>query len=178
MPHALAPQQPTPHTAIDYTDDALPQHMLVPEGEDINAETPPLIQHDDDMDSKDADNDVESSPSCQYSRCTTRGRRPTLYQEKFPYVTSIAEYDLVEAHDCAFLACFPSYKDMWSSQADSQVRLMEEFNTMQDLDVKKRKACLCVRGDQQVEGIDYFETHAPVVSWSTLRTVMTLAVNL
>eukprot|EP00957_Ditylum_brightwellii_P041227 3121106-Ditylum_brightwellii.AAC.1 len=43
---------------------------------------------------------------------------------------------------------------------------------------KKSKAHLCVRGDQHVEGIDYFETYAPEVSWSTVRTVMTLAVNL
>eukprot|EP00957_Ditylum_brightwellii_P085376 6495112-Ditylum_brightwellii.AAC.1 len=57
-----------------------------------------------------------------------------FYQEEFPYVTGIAEYDPVEAYDCAFLACLPSYKDMQSLQADSQVILMEEFNTMQDLD--------------------------------------------
>eukprot|EP00957_Ditylum_brightwellii_P186720 14217870-Ditylum_brightwellii.AAC.1 len=47
-----------------------------------------------------------------------------------------------------------------------------------DGSVKKRKVRLCVRGDQQVEGIDYFETYAPIVPWSTIRTVMTLAVNL
>eukprot|EP00957_Ditylum_brightwellii_P129974 9913241-Ditylum_brightwellii.AAC.2 len=231
MPYALALWQPTPHTAIDDTDDALPQHMLVPEGEVVNEETPSLIQCDDDTYSKDNDDDVdvEPSPPCQYPHRTTRGSRPTLYQEEFPHVTGIAEYD----------------------PADSQARLVEEFNTMQDLDgyvnavhplvfaakanaldmpnyyqamnqpdaplfvkameeemaaiealeaweiidqaevpyiargirrtliectwafkvkkipdgsVKKRKAQLCMCGDQQVEGIDYFETYAPVVS--------------
>ena len=44
--------------------------------------------------------------------------------------------------------------------------------------MKKIKARLCVRGDQQIKEVDYFETYAPVVSWSTVRTVMTLAVNL
>eukprot|EP00957_Ditylum_brightwellii_P052671 3993020-Ditylum_brightwellii.AAC.1 len=44
--------------------------------------------------------------------------------------------------------------------------------------VKKRKAILYVRGGQQIKDVDYFETYAPVVSWSTICTVMTLAVNL
>ena len=44
--------------------------------------------------------------------------------------------------------------------------------------VKKFKARFCARGDQQQEGIDYFETWAPVVQWSTVRIVMTLAVKL
>eukprot|EP00957_Ditylum_brightwellii_P073414 5578953-Ditylum_brightwellii.AAC.3 len=57
MPHALVPQQPTPHTVIDDTEDALPQHMPAPEGGDANAEPPPLVQHDNDADSKDNDND-------------------------------------------------------------------------------------------------------------------------
>eukprot|EP00957_Ditylum_brightwellii_P014570 1097699-Ditylum_brightwellii.AAC.1 len=54
------------------------------------------------------------------------------------------------------------------------------FKVKQFLDglVKKHKTRLCVRGDQQVKGIDYFETYAPVVPWSTIRTVMTLVVNL
>lgn len=43
--------------------------------------------------------------------------------------------------------------------------------------VKKFKARFCVRGDRQVEGIDYFETWAPVVQWTTVRTMMILAAN-
>jgi hypothetical protein len=43
--------------------------------------------------------------------------------------------------------------------------------------VKKFKARLCVRGDQQTEGIDFFETWSPVVQWTTVRTMMILAAN-
>ena len=35
-----------------------------------------------------------------------------------------------------------------------------------------------MRGDQQIKGVDYFETYAPVVQWSTVRMAMTLAANL
>ena len=38
----------------------------------------------------------------------------------------------------------------------------------------KFKARYCGRGDLQREGIDYFETYAPVVQWSTVRLVLTL----
>jgi hypothetical protein len=44
--------------------------------------------------------------------------------------------------------------------------------------VKKFKARFCARGDRQQEGIDYFETWAPVVQWSTVRIVMVLAAKL
>jgi hypothetical protein len=43
--------------------------------------------------------------------------------------------------------------------------------------VKKFKARLCVRGDQQTEGVDFFETWSPVVQWTTVRTMMILAAN-
>ncbi len=44
--------------------------------------------------------------------------------------------------------------------------------------VKKFKARFSARGDRQKEGIDYFETWAPVVQWSTVRIVMILAIKL
>ena len=43
---------------------------------------------------------------------------------------------------------------------------------------KKLKARFCVRGDQQVEGVDFFETFAPVVQWSTIRLLLVLSQKL
>jgi len=44
--------------------------------------------------------------------------------------------------------------------------------------VKKLKAWLCIHGDQQMEGIDFFETYSPVIAWSTVRLLMVLSVVL
>eukprot|EP00957_Ditylum_brightwellii_P118044 9002732-Ditylum_brightwellii.AAC.1 len=44
--------------------------------------------------------------------------------------------------------------------------------------MKKQKARLCVRSDQQVKDVDYFEAFALVVSWIIVPTIMTLAVTL
>jgi hypothetical protein len=44
--------------------------------------------------------------------------------------------------------------------------------------VKKFKARICAGGYKQQEGINYFETWAPVVQWSTVQIVMTLALKL
>ncbi len=41
--------------------------------------------------------------------------------------------------------------------------------------VKKFKAHFCACGNQQKEGIDFFETWSPVVQWSTIRIVMILS---
>ena len=44
--------------------------------------------------------------------------------------------------------------------------------------IKKLKARFCARGDKQIEGVDFFETYAPVVSWNTVRTLLALEVHL
>eukprot|EP00956_Cyclotella_meneghiniana_P030803 scaffold78713_cov46-Cyclotella_meneghiniana.AAC.1 len=40
--------------------------------------------------------------------------------------------------------------------------------------IKKYKARFCARGDKQIEGVDYFETYAPVVRWTTIRLLLIL----
>ena len=42
--------------------------------------------------------------------------------------------------------------------------------------VKKLKARICV--DQQIKGLDVFDTFAPVVQWSVVRLVLTLSIAL
>ncbi|KAL7477038.1 hypothetical protein ACHAW6_002859 [Cyclotella cf. meneghiniana] len=40
---------------------------------------------------------------------------------------------------------------------------------------KKFKACFCIWGDRQVEGVDFFETWAPIIQWTTIQSMMVLA---
>ena len=47
-----------------------------------------------------------------------------------------------------------------------------------DGSVKKFKARFCTRGDRRLKGVDYFETWAPVVQWSTIRVVMIITLKL
>ena len=47
-----------------------------------------------------------------------------------------------------------------------------------DGSIKKLKARFCVRGYEQIEGVDYFDTYAPVVSWTTVRLLLVLSIVL
>ena len=44
--------------------------------------------------------------------------------------------------------------------------------------IKSFKARFCVRGDMQIEGVDFYETYAPVANWTTIRTLLVLSVQL
>jgi hypothetical protein len=41
----------------------------------------------------------------------------------------------------------------------------------------KFKARFCVRGDLQKEGVDLFDTYAPVCQWSTLKMILTMVLH-
>ena len=41
--------------------------------------------------------------------------------------------------------------------------------------VRKFKGRYCVRGDKQIKGVDYSETYAPVVAWTTVRMMLVMA---
>ena len=44
--------------------------------------------------------------------------------------------------------------------------------------IHKYKARICVRGDKQEHGYDYFDTYAPVVRWNTVRLLLILTATL
>jgi hypothetical protein len=52
-----------------------------------------------------------------------------------------------------------------------------KLKRLPDGSASKFKARYCVRGDMKQEGVDYFETYAPVVQWSTIRMLLTLVLR-
>ena len=47
-----------------------------------------------------------------------------------------------------------------------------------DGSIRKLKARICARGFEQIEGVDYFETFAPVVQWMTIRVCLIMIILL
>jgi hypothetical protein len=41
--------------------------------------------------------------------------------------------------------------------------------------IRKLKARFCARGDKQMEGVDFFETFAPVCNWQTVRIMLIIS---
>jgi hypothetical protein len=42
--------------------------------------------------------------------------------------------------------------------------------------IRKFKAIFCARGDHQIDGLDFFETFAPVVAWETIRIMLIMSI--
>ena len=47
-----------------------------------------------------------------------------------------------------------------------------KLKRLQDGTPSRFKARFCARGDLQREGVDFFDTYAPVVQWSTIRLLL------
>jgi hypothetical protein len=43
--------------------------------------------------------------------------------------------------------------------------------------IRKLKARFCARGDHQIEGLDLFETFAPVVAWEKIRIMLIMSIT-
>jgi hypothetical protein len=41
--------------------------------------------------------------------------------------------------------------------------------------IRKFKARFCARGDRQIEGVDFFDTFAPVINWTSVRLLLILS---
>ena len=61
----------------------------------------------------------------------------------------------------------PKYKVLKGTWVFKLRRLPDRFPL-------KNEARFCVQEDSQTEGVDYFETYALVVQWSTVRTLLNL----
>ena len=44
--------------------------------------------------------------------------------------------------------------------------------------IQKFKAIFCVRGDQHIEGVEFFENFATVVQWSMIRLIMIMSLTI
>ena len=64
------------------------------------------------------------------------------------------------------------------SKGKKVIKLIWAFRQKQTPDgcPTKKKARLCVRGDQMVQNVDYFESYSPVVQWSSVRLMLILSI--
>ena len=73
------------------------------------------------------------------------------------------------------------YQDVVYCEDDMNViRSTWDFELKQYPDglIKNTKSRLCAHGDMQLEGIDLFETYAPVVQWTTFLLMLIIEVLL
>ncbi|CAM6106257.1 unnamed protein product [Calypogeia fissa] len=79
-----------------------------------------------------------------------------------------SEFEAHQHNNTWELVPHPSGKDVLSCKWVLRDKLDHEGNI-------KHKARIVARGNEQIEGVDYDETFAPVIKWSTVRLVIALA---
>ncbi len=106
----------------------------------------------------------EDNPSFDTATCGP-------FQAQFWQAMKMELHTLVNKFDCWDYVPNPGKNVMPSTWAF-------KIKHYPDGHVKKFKACSCKRSERQTEGVDYFETWAPVVMRSTVRIVMVLVATL
>jgi hypothetical protein len=91
-----------------------------------------------------------------------------------------AEYWEAAVKEIETLEAMGAWEVVDRSEAENVIDSIWAFKLKRFPDgmVKKFKARFCARGDQQLEGVDFFETYAPVVQWTTVRLMLILEVLL
>jgi len=73
-------------------------------------------------------------------------------------------------------------KDVPKIEDDNERKVLKgtwafKIKRLPDGTALKYKSRFCCRGDLQTEGVDFFDTFAPVVQWSTIRLLLTLVLS-
>jgi len=89
------------------------------------------------------------------------------------------EYKAAMEIEVQALECVNTWSEMLKSDVPKGFTVLQltwafKLKWYPDGSPHKFKARLCVRGDKQTEGVDYFEKYAPVVSWYSVHMLLTL----
>ena len=176
-------------------DSFLGTNMVPPQREDQNAKTPELI-------------DVLNSPLARYISFAANecgyGEpeiKDLLVNTVHPLFLKAKAAASAKDNPTWWQAMASEHADDFWEAAKAEIRTLEEMDSWTVVDrtsdmnviggtwafkikrfpdgvIKKFKARFCARGDQQLEGVDFFETYAPVVQWSTVRLMLILEILL
>ena len=176
-------------------DSFLGTNMVPPPKEDQNAKTPKLT---DVLNSPLARYITFAANECGYGEPEIKDLLVNTVHPMFLKAKSAAS-----KHDNPtwWQAMASEHADDFWEAAKTEIRTLEEMDSWRVVDrtpdmnviggtwafkikrfpdglIKKFKARFCARGDQQLEGVDFFETYAPVVQWSTVRLMLILEILL
>jgi hypothetical protein len=82
------------------------------------------------------------------------------------------EFDTLEKKNCWDVVDRPKDRSIVSSTWVFKIKRYPDGS------LRKLKARFCARGFEQIEGVDYTETFAPVVNWTTVRFLLMMSILL
>ena len=145
----------------------------------------------------------QSTPATRFLKQSTYLSADETYEDIHPlaFVAKVQSHNTDNPTYSDILRCEDEERKLWDAAMIKELKSLRDLgsfklvprprgsNVLQstwafkkkrypDGDLKKYKARFCVRGDQQIEGVDVFETYAPVVSWITVRILLVLSLVL